>query len=562
MKLATKTLLVVLLFLTLTASSIVAISAYFSYRDTRTFSHNFEAQIHKQTREKVKTEIDIAISTAQTIYDKETKAGVKDEEIKKNIKDALRGITFDNGVGYFFAYAHNGDRVFHNKLPATEGKNYINLEDSHGTQIVKELIKAAQNGGGFVTYYFPKEKGGTPYPKLSYTKDFKPYGWAIGTGEYIDGIDAKMKKVDANAQESFLHNMYVFISIIIICAIFGSIVIYFLLKFILSKPLFELAETTKDLASGDGDLTKKLKIKGNDEISIASKEINNFIEKVRVMTENAKSLSAENSSISNELSNTSLEVGKLVENSTKLVNTTTEKASLIYKDMSESIEEAKVAKEDLENANTSLGGASEAILKLTKDIQDSAALEIEMAEKIQQLSTDAEQVKQVLSVISDIAEQTNLLALNAAIEAARAGEHGRGFAVVADEVRKLAERTQKSLSEINATINVIVQAITESSHQMTLNSKNVEELSQTAFGVEKKINDLSDVMVKANNMAENSVDKYIQSGNSIKEIIGNIEEVNKISTKNTRSIEEIASAAEHMNDMTETLKNKLSEFRT
>jgi len=202
----------------------------------------------------------------------------------------------------------------------------------------------------------------------------------------------------------------------------------------------------------------------------------------------------------------------------------------------------------LETANNSLDEASDAILKLTQDIQESASIEIEMTSKIQQLSTDA--------------EQTNLLALNTAIEAARAGEHGRGFAVVADEVRKLAERTQKSLSEINATINVIVQAITESSQQITQNSEHVEELSVTSQSVENKINELSSVMVKANHMAENSVDQYIQSGNNIEAIINNIEEVNKISSKNARSIEEIASAAEHMNSMTEALNNKLSEFRT
>jgi methyl-accepting chemotaxis protein len=176
--------------------------------------------------------------------------------------------------------------------------------------------------------------------------------------------------------------------------------------------------------------------------------------------------------------------------------------------MTEGISEAKEGKTELIKANDFLKDANNAILELTKDIQSSAATEIELAHRIQQLSSDATQVKDILVVIGDIADQTNLLALNAAIEAARAGEHGRGFAVVADEVRKLAERTQKSLQEINATINVIVQAIVDSSDQMTSNSKKVESLATTACDVETKINNMFQVMNNATTLSDKTTENY------------------------------------------------------
>jgi len=379
--------------------------------------------------------------------------------------------------------------------------------------------------------------------------------------DMVDYYTKNVEEAANDASESY-HETRTMTIVLSVAAVLLGVLLAFGISGSISNALNDLIQRADDLSSGDGDLTKKLDVVGSDEIAQASSSINRFIEKVRILISEAKSLSNENSSISHELSSTSLQVGRAVEASMSIVDTTTTKANILKNELDEGIVEAKDGKSELLKANTFLSEANRAILALAQDIQSSASTEIELAHKIQQLSTDAGQVKAILVVIGDIADQTNLLALNAAIEAARAGEHGRGFAVVADEVRKLAERTQKSLLEINATINVIVQAIIDSSDQMTANSKKVEALSTTAGHVEVKINELLSVMDTATYISDKTVENYLQTGNDITEMISNVSQINDISSHNTRSVEEIASAAAHLNKMTEMLNLKLSEFRT
>lgn len=309
------------------------------------------------------------------------------------------------------------------------------------------------------------------------------------------------------------------------------------------------------------DFTGKLEINGKNEIALIAQNIYKVIESIKAFIAEAKISSTENSSVSHELSTTALIVGQKVENVTKIVHAATLKAEGITTDIKLSITDANISRDSTMKANENLADATKDIVQLTADVQETAHIESDLARKIESLSHEAGQVKEVLNVISDIADQTNLLALNAAIEAARAGEHGRGFAVVADEVRKLAERTQKSLVEIQSTINIMVQSINDSSEQMNKNSKHIQELADISSSVEDKINATLVLMNTAYKTNEKTVHDYEDTGKLVNEIASDIRSANEIVASNARSVEEISAAADHLNNMTDKLTAKMEQFK-
>ena len=563
MKISTRILISLVLSLLLLGGCLIGISYSNTKSNAETFVSDYEKSAYNFYENELKTIMEMMQQNANTIYKAEKAKGSSDETIKEAILaqfDELR--FFNDKSGYLFVYENDGTNVLLPTNKSLQGKSLIGLKDSNGVFFVKELIAMAQKGGGLVKYFFPKIKDGQPFLKFAYSVPFEPYKWTLGTGIYVDNVEAEVGKIKTQISDNVASQIRSFLLISLVLVVFSIAGTMVIIKRTISNPLNALILRADNLSSGDGDLTRKLEVVGRDEIAEASTSINRFIEKVRILIAEAKNLSNENSSISHELSSTSLEVGRSVETSMNIVGNTTSKATTLKQEMNTGMNEAKSGKEELLKANNYLTEANNAILELTKEIQVSASTEIELAHRVQQLSSDASQVKDILVVIGDIADQTNLLALNAAIEAARAGEHGRGFAVVADEVRKLAERTQKSLQEINATINVIVQAIADSSDQMTSNSKKVESLATTASDVETKINNMFNVMGNATKVSDKTAENYLKTGSDIESMIDDVSRINDISSQNARSVEEIASAAEHLSRMTETLNLKLSEFRT
>jgi methyl-accepting chemotaxis protein len=319
----------------------------------------------------------------------------------------------------------------------------------------------------------------------------------------------------------------------------------------------------ENLASQDADLATRLEKEGLEKEFISITEnANKFIEKLQIIINNSKMISNENSTIAHELAATAMSLGKNSQEQSEYVNDTANKGKELSLELISSVEDAQNSQKMLTSTREEMSKMTSKVTILQTAMEETMQSELSLQSKLSQASQNANEVKSVLDVIRDIADQTNLLALNAAIEAARAGEHGRGFAVVADEVRALAERTQKSLGEIDATTNLVVQSVMESTEEINTNAKKVEELTAISTQLQEVINSVVTVLEAAVHSARKSVDDYVQTSQKINDIVDEIENVNQLTSQNARSIEEMSSATDQLNSMSEKLNNELMKFKS
>ncbi|GAA8964091.1 methyl-accepting chemotaxis protein TlpB [Helicobacter pylori] len=482
---------------------------------------------------------------------------------RKMALDYFKRINDDKGMIYMVVVDKNGVVLFDPVNPKTVGQSGLDAQSVDGVYYVRGYLEAAKKGGGYTYYKMPKYDGGVPEKKFAYSHYDEVSQMVIAATSYYTDINTENKAIKEGVNKVFNENTTKLFLWILTATIALVVLTLIYAKLRIVKRIDELVFKVNAFSHGDKDLRAKIDVGDrNDEISQVGRGINLFVENARLIMEEIKGISTLNKTSMDKLVQITQETQKSMKDSSTTLNSVKNKATDIASMMNISIEQSQGLRKRLIETQGLVKESKDAIGDLFSQITESAHTEEELSSQVEQLSRNADDVKSILDIINDIADQTNLLALNAAIEAARAGEHGRGFAVVADEVRNLAGRTQKSLAEINSTIMVIVQEINAVSSQMNLNSQKMERLSDMSKSVqetyEKMSSNLSSVVLDSNQ----SMDDYAKSGHQIEAMVSDFVEVEKVASKTLADSSDILNIATHVSETTINLDKQVNLFKT
>jgi methyl-accepting chemotaxis protein len=328
-----------------------------------------------------------------------------------------------------------------------------------------------------------------------------------------------------------------------------------------SKPIKQIVGMMRDVAEGEGDLTQRLEIDRSDEIGELAGWFNRFVDKLHDLISQMRMNIEEVASASNEIGATSAKMATGAEEQTSqagdVAAAVQEMTAAIVENSQNATRSAEIAKEASSEA-TEGSDAMQATLEGMEQIVTSTG---KAGEIVESLSSRADQIGDIIQVINDIADQTNLLALNAAIEAARAGEQGRGFAVVADEVRKLAERTTKATGEISETIEAIQSDTREASKSMEEACSVVNHGKEMAIKTEEVLKRIIESVSKAMDMIREIAVASEQMSSGAEEISKNVEAISRVTRESASGSEQMAGTADRLTQQTERLWDLVNRFR-
>lgn len=481
---------IIFIMIVIPAVTLGGLGVYFLDESMVEASELYEAAMTEGYKMEIQSQVQSAMAAVQRYYDMSQNGEISEEEAKELAREAVRHMRYrEDGSGYLWIDGTDYTLVMHPILTEQEGDNRYDMTDQNGVKVTQNVVSAGQSGGGFSEFYFTKADGVTVAPKMTYAKEFAPWGWVIATGNYVDDMNAEIDAAEETIHSGFNHMIL----------IYGIVAIIILLIALVAA------------AAGGMRITKGIKMVESNLRQAATGDLTfhvnpRLLHRADEIGQMSRSLERVRMALSGML-------GSVIRTGDEL-NNSSERFSEKFEHITDSIQNVNRAIEDLAQGATNqanetetvndkiveLGGVIEVeksgVNKLEESVSAMAKYSSEASESIKELgkitgvtidaisvvseqtnknNDSAADINKAVEIIKGLAAQTNLLSLNASIEAARAGEAGRGFAVVAEEIRNLSEESSSSAQEIEVIVKELTNNVKVSVSKMQEVSRNVKE---------------------------------------------------------------------------------------
>jgi len=497
-------------------------------------------------KQKTRNLVEVGVGTLAHFQKLAADGKMSEDDAKKAARDTLRDLRYD-GSDYFFIVDTSFKYVLFPTKTEFEGVDKSDMVDANGKFLIRDLVNAGKAGGGFVEYAFPKAGQQTAEPKISYAQVFAPWNWVLGTGIYIDDVEHEYK---SNA----LLLGGISLALLVLLGLVGWQVSSSVLGQLGGEPQ-EAAAVMQRVASGDltasfdsapsGSLLRAL----GDMVGSLRQLVREINEDANRLVDNAEKIASASDDVARAAEQQS--------DATSAMAAAIEELTVSSNHISDS---ARETARDSTEAVALSGQGSQRVVQAAAAIQKISDTVSDASGRIRALEERAQQVSSIANVIKDIAGQTNLLALNAAIEAARAGEQGRGFAVVADEVRKLAERTSTATTEIEQMIHGIQSDTSGAVSAMDAALPEVQEGVQLASSASESLQAIESGARRTLGRVGEVADATQEQSSASTSIAQRVEQIANMVEETTDTIRGTAANAHQLQNIATNLKQLIGRF--
>lgn len=438
----------------------------------------------------IKSQVQGALSVIQSYYDRSVSGELTEKEAQELAAEAVRNMRYrDDASGYIWIDGEDYVLVMHPILTEQEGTDRKDLTDQNGVKVTQSVVAVAKSGGGYNEFYFTKADGVTVAPKIAYAQMFEPWGWAVATGNYVDDMNQKIDSQKENIQEEFSMMLLIY-GIAAAVMLAAALVISALSGIRITKGIKMVEANLRQAAVGDLSFSvSPILLKRADEIGAMARSLENVRQSLanmlgsvlhtgEALSQSSEKFSEKFGSISESIQNTNRAIEDLAQGATNQANET-ETVNEKIVELGGVIEVEKSGVQKLEEAVSAMAGystgASESIRELNQITQVTNEAINMVSEQTNKNNESAADINKTIEIIKGLAAQTNLLSLNASIEAARAGDAGRGFSVVAEEIRSLSEESSGNAQEIEGIVKELVHNVEISVSKMQEVIRNVQK---------------------------------------------------------------------------------------